>query len=71
VPARDADAARASVELTPLVGPASAAGLAAASVPCGTTSDGLPVGLQLVGADERAVLAAILRLFPLLEPAAR
>jgi aspartyl-tRNA(Asn)/glutamyl-tRNA(Gln) amidotransferase subunit A len=60
-PARDADPVRAALELAPLVGPASAAGLAAASAPCGTTAGGLPIGLQLVGADERTVLAAVLR----------
>ena len=60
-PRRDADPAWASFELTALVGPASAAGLAAASVPCGVAY-GLPVGLQLVAADERTVLAAVRRL---------
>ena len=51
-PARDADPQRAARELTPLCGPANAAGLAAASVPCGFTSGGLPIGLQLVGERE-------------------
>ena len=45
---------------TPFCFHANVAGLPAASVPCGFTSDGLPVGLQIVGAwgDEEAVLAA-------------
>ena len=60
-PARDADPRRAARELTPLCGPANAAGLAAASVPCGFTSGGLPIGLQLVGEREEAVLAVARR----------
>ena len=60
-PARDADPRRASRELTPLCGPANAAGLAAASVPCGFTPDGMPIGLQLVGEREDAVLAVARR----------
>jgi amidase len=67
-PLRDADPTRASFELTALVGPASAAGLAAASVPCGT-AHGLPVGLQLVAADERTVLAAVRRVAAAASPA--
>ena len=57
-PPRDADPVRAARELTVLCGPASAAGLAAASVPCGLTRDGLPIGLQLVAAHEGRALAA-------------
>ena len=60
-PPRDADPQRAARELTPLCGPANAAGLAAASVPCGFTSGGLPIGLQLVGEREEAVLAVARR----------
>ena len=60
-PARDADPRRAARELTPLCGPANAAGLAAASVPCGFTAGGLPIGLQLVGESEAAVLAVASR----------
>lgn len=60
-PARDANPRRASRELTPLCGPASAAGLAAVSVPCGFAADGLPIGLQLVGESEAAVLAVACR----------
>ena len=60
-PARDADPRRAARELTPLCGPANAAGLAAASVPCGFTAGGLPIGLQLVGEREEAVLAVARR----------
>jgi aspartyl-tRNA(Asn)/glutamyl-tRNA(Gln) amidotransferase subunit A len=44
--------------LTRLCGPVNAAGLAAVSVPCGLTPEGLPVGLQLVACDERGALAA-------------
>lgn len=57
-PARDADPAWASRELTLLCGPASAAGLAAISVPCGFTAGGLPIGLQLVAAHEALALRA-------------
>jgi aspartyl-tRNA(Asn)/glutamyl-tRNA(Gln) amidotransferase subunit A len=42
--------------LTRIPGPVNAAGLAALSVPCGSTTDGLPVGLQLVGRDEETLL---------------
>ena len=60
-PPRDADPHRAARELTPLCGPANAAGLAAASVPCGVTTGGLPIGLQLVGESEAVVLAVASR----------
>ena len=52
---------RAARELTPLCGPVNAAGLAAASVPCGVTTGGLPIGLQLVGESEAVVLAVASR----------
>jgi aspartyl-tRNA(Asn)/glutamyl-tRNA(Gln) amidotransferase subunit A len=35
--------------LTRLTGPTNLNGLPSLSVPCGTTSSGLPVGLQLIG----------------------
>ena len=57
-PPRDTDPVRAAGELTVLCGSASAACLAAASVPCGQTRDGLPIGLQLVAAHEGRALAA-------------
>jgi aspartyl-tRNA(Asn)/glutamyl-tRNA(Gln) amidotransferase subunit A len=41
-----------TAELTRYCAPVSFAGLAAVSVPCGLTQSGLPVGLQLVAADE-------------------
>jgi aspartyl-tRNA(Asn)/glutamyl-tRNA(Gln) amidotransferase subunit A len=44
------------VTLTRIPGPVNAAGLAALSVPCGTTTSGLPAGLQLIGNDEEALL---------------
>ncbi|MGY1742554.1 MULTISPECIES: amidase [unclassified Blastococcus] len=44
-----------------LCGPFSWCGLAAASIPCGTTAGGLPVGLQIVGHDVPTVLAAAVR----------
>jgi aspartyl-tRNA(Asn)/glutamyl-tRNA(Gln) amidotransferase subunit A len=45
---------------TPFCFHANLAGLPAASVPCGFTADGLPVGLQIIGAfgDEESVLVA-------------
>lgn len=46
------------VDLTRICGPINVAGLAALSVPCGFTDEGLPVGLQLVGGDERVLLRA-------------
>jgi aspartyl-tRNA(Asn)/glutamyl-tRNA(Gln) amidotransferase subunit A len=39
-----------------LCGPFSWCGLAAVTVPCGTTTDGLPVGLQIAGRDVSTVL---------------
>jgi aspartyl-tRNA(Asn)/glutamyl-tRNA(Gln) amidotransferase subunit A len=44
-------------ELTRIPGPVNVAGLAALSIPCGFTSRGLPVGLQLIGSDENLLLA--------------
>jgi len=55
---------RAAGELTRLCGPVNAAGLAAASVPAAVDDDGLPRGVQLVGADEPTVLAAALACRP-------
>lgn len=46
------------IELTRLPAAANVAGLAALTVPCGFTSDGLPIGLQLIGNDERLLLGA-------------
>ena len=44
------------MKLTRIPGPVNVAGLAAVSVPCGLTSAGLPVGLQLIGTDEAPLL---------------
>lgn len=44
------------MKLTRIPGPINAAGLAALSIPCGFTSAGLPVGLQLAGFDEPTLL---------------
>lgn len=44
-------------ELIRLTAPVGTCGLAAVSVPCGADPAGLPIGLQLVGRDERIVLA--------------
>lgn len=60
-PARDADPVRAAHELTVLCGPANGAQLAAASVPCGFTAAGLPIGLQLMAGHESLALAAARR----------
>ena len=49
-----------AVRLTRLCRPTNFLGLAAASVPCGFTPAGLPVGLQLVARDEATVLGAAL-----------
>jgi aspartyl-tRNA(Asn)/glutamyl-tRNA(Gln) amidotransferase subunit A len=46
--------------LTRICGPVNVCGLAAASVPAGTTSTGLPVGIQFIARDESAVLGAAL-----------
>ena len=56
--ARDPDQPRRPVvaNLTRIPGPVNAAGLAALSIPCGTTTSGLPVGLQLIGRDEVTLL---------------
>jgi aspartyl-tRNA(Asn)/glutamyl-tRNA(Gln) amidotransferase subunit A len=43
-------------QLTRIPGPVNVAGLAALSVPCGLTTAGLPVGLQLIGRDEAVLL---------------
>lgn len=40
-----------------LCGPFSWCGLAAVTVPCGTTAEGLPIGLQIVGRDVSTVLS--------------
>ncbi|HWD09296.1 MAG TPA: amidase [Actinomycetota bacterium] len=42
--------------LTRIPGPVNVAGLAALSVPCGNTTDGLPVGLMMIGQDEATLL---------------
>ncbi|MDQ3662856.1 MAG: amidase family protein, partial [Actinomycetota bacterium] len=49
-----------AVRLTRLCRPMNFLGLAAMSVPCGFTSTGMPVGLQLVARDEATVLGAAL-----------
>jgi aspartyl-tRNA(Asn)/glutamyl-tRNA(Gln) amidotransferase subunit A len=59
----DVDAAlREDGRLTLLCGPASAAGLAAVSVPAGRSDEGLPLGLQLVAETEALALGAALAL---------
>jgi aspartyl-tRNA(Asn)/glutamyl-tRNA(Gln) amidotransferase subunit A len=45
------------IKLTRLCGPVNWCDLAAASLPCGFTHEGLPIGLQLVARDEATVLA--------------
>jgi aspartyl-tRNA(Asn)/glutamyl-tRNA(Gln) amidotransferase subunit A len=45
------------IKLTRLCGPVNWCKLAAASVPCGFTREGLPIGLQLVARDESTVLS--------------
>lgn len=44
------------LELTRIPAPANVADLAAVTVPCGFTSAGLPIGLQLLGEDENLLL---------------
>jgi aspartyl-tRNA(Asn)/glutamyl-tRNA(Gln) amidotransferase subunit A len=46
------------MRLTRIPAPVNVAGLAALTVPCGSGSGGLPVGLQLIGREETALLAA-------------
>ncbi len=45
------------IKLTRLCGPVNWCDLAAVSIPCGFTREGLPIGLQLVARDEAMVLA--------------
>ena len=44
-------------KLMRLPGAVNMAGLAAMSIPCGFTDDGLPIGLQLIGRDEELLLS--------------
>jgi aspartyl-tRNA(Asn)/glutamyl-tRNA(Gln) amidotransferase subunit A len=44
------------------------AGLAAVSVPCGADRAGLPIGLQLVAADEATALSAAAAFAPAAAP---
>ena len=46
--------------LTRICGPVNYCELAAVSIPCGFTSGGLPIGLQIIGRTERSVLEAAL-----------
>jgi aspartyl-tRNA(Asn)/glutamyl-tRNA(Gln) amidotransferase subunit A len=46
------------IKLTRLCGPVNWCDLAAASIPCGFTREGLPIGLQLVARQESTVLSA-------------
>jgi aspartyl-tRNA(Asn)/glutamyl-tRNA(Gln) amidotransferase subunit A len=46
--------------LTRICGPINHCDLAAAAIPCGYTTGGLPIGLQIVGRTERTVLEAAL-----------
>ena len=48
-PAQDADAISMAKNLTAFTAPFNVTGLPAISVPCGFTSSGLPIGLQIVG----------------------
>ena len=52
------------VTLADLTAPAAIAGVPAVSVPMRPPSDGLPVGLQVMGLDDAGVLAAARKLFP-------
>jgi aspartyl-tRNA(Asn)/glutamyl-tRNA(Gln) amidotransferase subunit A len=53
---------RATGRLTRLCGPVNTSGLVAISVPWGTDEAGRPIGVQLVGAGESAVIGAALQL---------
>jgi aspartyl-tRNA(Asn)/glutamyl-tRNA(Gln) amidotransferase subunit A len=46
--------------LTRICGPVNYCELAAVSIPCGFTAEGLPIGLQIIGRTERSVLGAAL-----------
>ncbi|MCA1840436.1 MAG: amidase [Actinomycetota bacterium] len=46
-----------ALKLMRLPGPVNMAGLAAISLPCGFTARGLPIGLQIIGRDERLLIA--------------
>lgn len=46
-----------TARLVELTAPVSYTGLAALSVPCGLSSNGMPLGLQIIGRDEQTVLS--------------